>query len=74
MTTPSERQQIKQLLQTPQWTTAERVANLLIEQTRDHPVLAETEWQTMQNLLMREGEARGIKRFINELYQQAQNT
>ena len=71
MITNTERQQIRQVLQMPQWKTVERLAELLISQIREQPAIAETQWMTLQNLLSREGEARGIKRFIQEMYNQA---
>ena len=74
MITNTERTQVRQLLQSPQWPVAERLADMLIDQIKEEPSLADTEWQTLQNVLTREGEMRGIRRFIQECYTQAQQT
>ena len=70
--TNAERQQLRQVLQMPQWKTVERLAELLISQIQEQPAIAETQWMTLQNLLSREGEVRGIRRLIQEMYNQAQ--
>jgi hypothetical protein len=68
--TQGERQQIQQILSSPQWATIERVGNLLIEQIKEQPTIDKTQWQTLQNILIREGEVRGIRRLLQELYNQ----
>ena len=68
-----EKNQIKQTITQPQWATIERLAKLVIDQINEQDTLADTEWQTMQNLLMKEGKVRGIKQFIQECYNQSSN-
>lgn len=70
MTKP-EQHQIRQLLQTPQWQTAEKLAELIINKIRDESPVRETTDQTAVATLLQEGEIRGIRRLIQELYQQA---
>lgn len=74
MISKTEQVQIRQLLQTPQWLTAEKLANEIIEQLKEEPSIAETQWKSLQKVLGKEGEMRGIRRFIQELYNQAQQT
>ena len=74
MLTNIEKNQIKQTISQPQWATIERLAKLVIDQINEQDTLADSEWKTMQNLLMKEGKVRGIKQFIQECYAQAGNT
>jgi len=71
MITNGERGQIRQVLSTPQWQTVERMAEILCQSIKDSPVVKDTEWDTLRTALLNEGEVRGIRRFIQELYTQA---
>lgn len=73
MITNIEKQQILHILQSPQWTTVERLAELQIDQIKEQPSIADTEWKTLQNILVKEGKIAGIREFINELYKIAKN-
>lgn len=68
----AEKSQVKQLLQQPQWQVIERIANELCLQLRDGSVITPTQWETLQAVLTREGEVRGIRKLIQELYKIAQ--
>ena len=72
--TQGEKIQIRQILQSSMWPTAERLANLIIDQIKEQPSLDETEWKTLQNVLTREGEVRGIRRLIQGMYEIAKET
>ena len=74
MLTNPERIQIRQLLQTPQWQTAERVANEMCDDLAKDTKLRDTEWETLKTTVYDEGQLSGIKRLIKELYNIAQNT
>lgn len=74
MITNIERQQIQQLLQAPQWQTVERLAHVLIEQIRDQPSVGDTEWDTIKRAFSIDFEVRGIRRFLQECYNQALET
>lgn len=71
MITNAERSQIKQLLNSPQWQTIQRVADLLCEQIGDERTSKQTQWESIKTLLKKEGEIEGIKRFLQELFTQA---
>ena len=70
--TTGERTQIRQILQSPGWQTAERLANILCDKIAYQSKVKDTEWETIRTALMEEGEVRGVKRFIQEMYNQAQ--
>lgn len=73
MITATERQQIKYILQSPQWQTIERVAHLLCDKISYDSVVMETEWDTLRTAILNEGKTRGIKELIQELYREAQH-
>ena len=73
MITSSEKSQIKQLLQDPKWQTVERIIEVVIEQIKDNSPLRETNDETLREFLLQEGQIRGIRTFIKELYEIAQN-
>ena len=72
--TNQERIQIRQLLQSPQWATAERVANEMCDDVTKDTKLRDTEWETLKTTVYDEGQVNGIKRLIKELYDIAQST
>ena len=67
MLTKNERGQIRQLVQAPQWPTLERVAELKIASIVNEETVKDTEWETLQSVLMKEGRIKGIKELIKEL-------
>ena len=73
MITKTARQQIKHILVSPQWQTIERLATLFTDNIMYESVLRDNEWETIKTALMNEGQVQGIKRFIQELYKEAQN-
>lgn len=72
MISKPEQQQIRTMIQSPQWGAVEHVANELCDSLSYEPKTRETEWETLKATLMLEGQVRGIKRFIQELYNNAQ--
>lgn len=70
MTNP-ERQQIRQLLQDPRFAAVEHLVEELINKIRDQTMIDDTEWGTIRRILTIEGEARGIRRLVQEMYEQA---
>lgn len=73
MITEGEKTQIRQLLQQPQWQTAERVAEEFCQKVLERNSVRETEWETLRELLTREGIVIGVRKFIKELYTIAQS-
>lgn len=70
--TTTEIMQVRQVLQQSQWQTCERVAEHLIDQIKETSKVDDDEWKTLKNVLTAEGEIRGIRRFIQQLYEYAQ--
>lgn len=70
--TKSEQSQIKTLLQSPQWRTVELLVNAFCDKISYDSVVRESEWDTIKTALINEGKVRGIKEFIQEMYNQAQ--
>ena len=68
MLTDQEKQQILHLLQHPAWRIIEQFSQYLCNEIKDISPIRDTEWETVKELLLREGQVQGIKRFINELY------
>ena len=71
--TTGERIQVRQTLQSPQWQTVERVANLICDEIAYDRKLGETQWKTLQKTVHDQGQIDGIKRLIKELYNLAQS-
>lgn len=73
MVSSQDKSAIKQLLQSPQWQVAERLANELRDQIAYESKVGGTEWESLRKLLGDDGQIRGIERFIKELYKVATN-
>lgn len=71
MITKGERSQIKNIIQSPGWQTIVRFVNLYCDKISYASVVRETEWDTLKTAIMNEGQIHGIKKFIQELYDQA---
>ena len=72
MITKGEREQIKAMLQSPQWQVIERMADLYCDRVRYDGVVSDSQWDTLRRALTNEGKVRGIKEFIQELYGELQ--
>lgn len=73
MLSKTERTQIRQLLQSPQYTAFDKLVNELKEKYRDEYASRDTEWDTIKNTLINEGKIRGITELVQELFKHAQN-
>lgn len=67
-----EKDQIRHILQSPQWRTIEKFAEEYVQGLKDGSNLRSTEWETAAACLMEEGQISGIRNFIQELYKQSQ--
>ncbi|KKK82298.1 hypothetical protein LCGC14_2804780 [marine sediment metagenome] len=72
MLSKQEKQQIRVLLQDPRWKTAERLAELLINNLKENSNMRDTEWETLKATILEEGQIQGIRNLIKELYLNAQ--
>jgi hypothetical protein len=66
----TERSQIKQLIQSPQWLAIQNVAKELIAKLQGESRVKDTEWDTIKASLFVEGEIRGIELLFQELERQ----
>ena len=66
-----EKTQLKQLISSPQWGALERLANEICDKLRDESSVRETEWETVSSILTKEGEIRGIRRLLQEVFTHA---
>ena len=71
MITDNQRQQLKALIQDPKFRTIEDIAEDLSNKIAYEPVIAETEWETLKKAIGNDSEVRGIRRFIQTLYDEA---
>uniref|UniRef100_A0A7V3N4Q5 Uncharacterized protein n=1 Tax=candidate division CPR3 bacterium TaxID=2268181 RepID=A0A7V3N4Q5_UNCC3 len=70
MLNETEKSQIRSLLQSSQWKTIEKLADLICEKIKDEPISTESEWETAKTVLEKEGQIKGIRRFIQEIFLQ----
>lgn len=73
MITEGQKQQIKAVLQSPQWPAVEELAKEIQEKIRSESPLQRTQWETLKATIFKEGRLMGISEFVQELYRQAQN-
>jgi hypothetical protein len=71
MLTKGEQQQIKALLQDPKWAVIENQANDLCDKIKYDTAIRNSEFETLKAVFMNEGQVQGIKRFIQQLYKEA---
>ena len=64
----SQKNQVRQLLQSPQWDCLEQVIKMKIEQWKEESTLKDTEWETIKATCFKEGRIRGLNEFMQELY------
>lgn len=65
-----ERQQLKALIGAPQWSAFEQLADRVCKKIQEEKVSHNTEWETLRALLVSEGQEKGIRRLLQELYRQ----
>ena len=72
MSNPSEKSQVRMILQSPQWKTIEALANKFCDEVSYSNKVRDSEWDTLKAVLIDEGQVRGIRKFLQELYKEAQ--
>lgn len=70
MLTAAEKKQIRDLMQSPQWQTLERVAEIIKTNFQVNSTIRDTEWETLKAVCIQEGKIKGISEFFQELYKQ----
>lgn len=72
MIAKTDRTLLKLLFQSPQWRVVEQVATELVNKLKTDSVVRDSEWETLKIALLNEGQVRGIKSLLQELFDQAQ--
>lgn len=71
MITKEQKKQIKSLIQSPQWQALEDFVQEYIDSIRLRSVVKDSEWETVKETLLNEGQVRGIRNLINKLIEEA---
>ncbi len=74
MITNNERQQIKSLIQNPNFKAFEAFADQYCDKIQYDTVVRDTEWETLKAALLQEGQVQGIKKLIQEMFEEAGKT
>jgi hypothetical protein len=69
----TEKTQLKQLLQSPQWSALDHLHKDLIDKYKGEYGARDTEWETIRNTLVNEGKIRGLTELIQEIYKEIQS-
>ena len=67
MITSQQKSAIKQLLMSPAWGVVEQIKNDLLEKIRADSKLKDSEWETLKETILAEGQIIGMERLLNEL-------
>lgn len=73
MITKIERQQLKALMQFPNWVAIENLYNAFLKKLTEDSTVRDGEWDTVKATLIREGKIQGVTEFFQEIYKQVSN-
>jgi len=68
MLSPQQKSSLKMFLQSPQWQTIQFLADEYIKRVNARSILQDSEWETLKQTCLKEGEVQGIRNFIQELF------
>ena len=71
MTTEQEKAQLRSIVQSPQWQTVLAFAENLCASIKTEPHTYDTEWESIRDTLIDEGQVRGIKNLLQSLQRDA---
>ena len=74
MISETQRAQLLQLVQSPQWKAVEELKNELCSVIQNDSKLQETAEKTIQKVYTDEGMVMGMNKLINEIYNECRNT
>lgn len=66
-----QKQQLRQLMQSPQWKAFEQLVEEMCAKLESTSNLQDTEWETLKSVCLNEGRVRGIRELIQETMRQA---
>jgi len=64
----SEKSQLKNFINSPQWLTVQKIQDELIAKIQDENCVKDTEWETAKATIEKEAKIMGIRRLIQELF------
>ena len=67
MITDKDKVTLKTLLLGPQWRVFESLAETLCDDIRTRPKIADSEWETLKNVIGDENKIRGIQELVQEI-------
>ncbi len=73
MLAKSQKQQLRQLMQSPQWPAFNQLVEEMCAKIESTSNLQDTEWETLKSVVLNEGRVRGIRELIQETFTQAQD-
>lgn len=68
----TEQKLLYQLMGSPQWKAFEHLIQEVCAKIQDDAIGTTTEWETLKDTLLREGQLKGIRRLMQEAYLQVQ--
>ena len=72
MINEQEKNQIRNLLNSPQWKLIERLGEEVCQRILDNSTVRDSEWETIRATFEKEYQVKGIRHFISEFYNNAQ--
>lgn len=67
-----EKSMIRALITDARWPVIEKLAELVNQKIEQEPVLKDSQWNTIKSVIIKEGKKQGVKRFLDELLNQAE--
>lgn len=67
-----QKSSLKNLVQSPQWKLVEFVAEEYIKRINSGSSMRESEWDTLRELVGKEGRIQGVREFIQDIYANSQ--
>lgn len=65
-----EKSLLKKLMQSPEFSLIQRMAELMCREIEEESIMRSTEWEAISSGLLKEGRLMGIKCFLREFYNQ----
>jgi hypothetical protein len=64
----NQKSALRGLLQSPQWRIVLSLADEYIKRVAERPGLLDTEWESIKQMCLKEGEVQGIRNFLQEVF------
>ena len=67
MISDRDKQNLKQLIFSPQWKLVEQIVEMIIQDIRGRSKITDSEWETIKKILTDEGEEIGLRRLLQQI-------